>query len=81
MTIIDNEGLDINVGFKRKEGIYYSALRNKNNNKFKDDTYFSNTGLTGYHVNMKLQYWETTEDENANKAELFSVSNEIVQSS
>ena len=81
VTIIDNEGLDINVGFKRKEGVYYSALRNKNNNKFKDDAYFSNTGLTGYHINMKLQYWETTEDENAKKAELFSVSNEIVQSS
>ena len=81
VTIVDSNGLDINIGFKRKEGKYYEALKNKNNNKFKDDTYFSNTGLTGYHVNMKFQYWEANEDENANKAELFAVSNQVVGSS
>ena len=81
VTIVDNDGLDINVGFKIKEGVYYEALRNKNNNKFKDDAYFSNTGLTGYHINMKFQYWEANEDENSRKAELFAVSNEVVGSS
>ena len=81
VTIVDNDGLDINVGFKTKEGVYYESLRNTNNNKFKDDAYFSNTGLTGYHINMKFQYWEANEDENSKKAELFAISNEVVGSS
>ena len=85
VTIVDNDGTNLDIGFKRKEGKYFEALRNKDNNKFQDDAYFSNTGLTGYHLNMKFQYWEPTEDtadvNTIKKAELFAVSNEVVLSS
>ncbi len=65
------------VGFIRKEGFYYSELRNKAVDFYQDNSHFQTSGLKGYFSNITMQYWEPDEGANASKAELFSVNGEV----
>jgi hypothetical protein len=76
-TSIDGE----TIGFVKKEGKYFSELRNKAVDMFQDNTYFNTTGLKGYYGEFEFRYWEPTEGATAKKAELFGGSSEVILSS
>jgi hypothetical protein len=69
------------IGFVRKEGKYFSELRNKAVDVFQDNSYFNTTGIKGYYTDVRMRYWNPTESANANKAELFGASSEVILSS
>ena len=78
----ENTILDGNtIGFVRKEGKYFSELRNKAIDVFQDNSYFNTTGVKGYYGEFELRYWNPTEAATVDKAELFSVSSEVSLSS
>jgi hypothetical protein len=81
VTIIDENSIGINVGFEEKENKYFKYLKNKASDVFHDDAYFTNTGLKGEYLTVKMQYSEPTAIANEEKAELFSVSSEAQISS
>lgn len=81
VTIIDENSIGINVGFEEKENKYFKHLKNKASDVFHDDAYFTNTGLKGEYLTVKMQYSEPTAIANEEKAELFSVSSEAQISS
>ena len=69
------------AGFVRKEGKYFGFIKNKNNDRFFDNSQFTTTGLTGNYLDTTFKYWHPSETESANKAELFSISSEVQLSS
>jgi len=69
------------IGFVKKEGKYFSELRNKANDFFQDNSNFNTTGIKGYYGEFEMRYWEPTETATADKAELFSVSSQVSLSS
>ena len=84
VTIVDETGASINVGFELKESKYYKEIRQKlpysysdYNASFNDNTLNTTTGLKGYHAEIELQYYEPLENLNETKAELFAVSNDV----
>jgi len=76
-TLADGE----TVGFVKKEGKYFSELRNKAIDIFQDNTFFNTTGLKGYYGELEFRYWNPSESSTAIKAELFAGSSEVVLSS
>ena len=81
---IPNTYPPISVGFTRKEGKYFSFLKNKNNDKFNDNTQFTTTGLRGNYLDVTVEYWkpgDNTPDQGAKKGEMFAVSTEVQVSS
>ena len=48
---------------------------------FQDNTYFNTTGIKGYYTDVRMQYWNPTEEATAAKAELFGASSEVILSS
>ena len=76
-TVVSGE----TIGFVRKEGKYFSEIRNKATDFFQDNTYFNTTGIKGYYTDVRMQYWNPTEDATATKAELFGASSEVTLSS
>lgn len=83
-VIIPNTNPVEYAGFVRKEGKYFSLIRNINNDMFNDYGYFSTSGLRGNYLEVKLEYAmpsENTPDQGVSKAELFAVSSEIQLSS
>jgi len=77
-VIISNTYPPVPAGFVKKEGKYFSLIRNKNNDKFNDNTYFTNTGLTGNYMNVTMTHWNHS---TSDQAELFAVSSEVNMSS
>ena len=73
-TVVGNE----TIGFIKKEGFYFSELRNKARDFFQDGSNFNTTGVKGYYSDVRMQYWHPEETESAAKAELFSVSSEVI---
>ena len=76
-TVVSGE----TIGFVKKEGKYFSELRNKATDMFQDNTYFNTTGIKGYYTEVRMQYWNPTEEATAAKAELFGASSEVILSS
>tara|TARA_Y100001937_G_scaffold20261_1_gene28229 strand:- start:3001 stop:4392 length:1392 start_codon:yes stop_codon:yes gene_type:complete len=66
------------IGFVKKEGFYFSELRNKAVDYFQDGSQFNTTGVKGYYSDVKLQYWIPSETSSADKAELFAVGSEVL---
>ena len=88
VTIIDENGLPLNVGFELKESKYYKELKqnipyisSNYNINFNSNTINPTSGIKGYHAVIEMQYYEPNEVTNETKAELFAVSNEISISS
>jgi hypothetical protein len=84
VTISDENGIQINVGFESKEGKYYKELRQNlpflQENftaDFNRNTFNKTTGIKGYHAVFELQYHEPFQVVNEVKPELFAVGNEI----
>ena len=82
VTILDNRGIAIDVGFKLKESKYYAEIRQKlpyassnYNSTFNNNTFNTTLGIKGYHAEIDMLYHEPTG--NGKKVELFAVSNEI----
>ena len=82
VTILDNRGITIDVGFKLKESKYYADIRQKlpyassdYNSTFNTNTFNTTLGIKGYHAEIDMVYHEPTG--NGKKVELFAVSNEI----
>ena len=73
-TVVGSE----TIGFIKKEGFYFSELRNKARDFFQDGSNFNTTGVKGYYSDVRMQYWQPEETESAAKAELFSVSSEVI---
>ena len=73
-TVVGSE----TIGFIKKEGFYFSELRNKARDFFQDGSNFNTTGVKGYYSDVRMQYWHPEETESAAKAELFSVSSEVI---
>lgn len=76
-TVVSGE----TIGFVKKEGKYFSELRNKAVDVFQDNTYFNTTGVKGYYTDVRMRYWNPTENASAKKAELFGTSSRIILSS
>ena len=79
--IVPQEGTVVGsetIGFIKKEGFYFSELRNKARDFFQDGSNFNTTGVKGYYSDVRMQYWHPEETESAAKAELFSVSSEVI---
>ena len=84
VTIVDENNIQINVGFELKESKYYKELRQNlpyvSSNYtagFNRNTFNKTTGIKGYHAVFEMQYYEPSDVAGENKAELFAVSNEI----
>jgi len=81
VTIIDETGRGVNVGFELKESKYYKELMQRVPYAFTDTFHRGHinttSGIKGYHAVAELQYWEPTTIVNEEKAELFAVSSEI----
>ena len=84
VTIVDETGASMNVGFELKESKYYKELKQKlpfvysnYTSGFNDNTLNTTTGIKGYHANIELQYYEPFQDTTESKAELFAVSNDV----
>ena len=84
VTIIDENGMSLDIGFKLKESKYYRELiQNLPHGgatydiTFNDNTLNTTSGIKGYHAEFELMYYEANEVTNETKAELFAVSNEI----
>ena len=84
VTIVDETGASMNVGFELKESKYYKELKQKlpfvysnYTSGFNDNTLNTTTGIKGYHENIELQYYEPFQDTTESKAELFAVSNDV----
>ena len=81
VTIIDETGRGMNIGFELKESKYYAGLRQDVpylfNNTLNRTTVNTTSGIKGYHAVAELQYWEPNYVVNESKAELFAVSCEI----
>jgi len=82
VTIIDNNGMTIDVGFKLRESKYYADLKQKipydSSNysaAFNNNTINTTLGIKGYHAEIDMLYHEPTGL--GNKVELYAVSNEI----
>jgi len=79
--VVPQEGTTVGsetVGFVKKEGFYFSELRNKARDFFQDNSHFNTTGVKGYYADIRMQYWQPTETITAPKAELFAVSSEVI---
>ena len=76
-----NDGFGNIIGFVKKEEKYYAELRNKAKDFFQDNSNFNTSGVKGYYVDIKMQYWNPTEPTSSVKKELFSVGSEVVLSS
>ena len=81
VTIIDETGRGVNIGFELKESKYYKELMQSVPYTFTDTFHRGHinttSGIKGYHAVAELQYWEPTTIVNEEKAELFAVSSEI----
>lgn len=84
VTIVNENGMQINVGFELKESKYYRELRERlpyvssdYNASFNRNTLNRTTGIKGYHAIFEMQYYEPSDVLGEKKAELFAVSNEI----
>tara|TARA_Y100000114_G_C11760288_1_gene329168 strand:+ start:451 stop:1812 length:1362 start_codon:yes stop_codon:yes gene_type:complete len=84
VTIVDENNMQINVGFELKESKYYKELRQNlpyvSSNYtagFNRNTFNKTTGIKGYHAVFEMQYYEPSDVTGETKAELFAVSNEI----
>ena len=82
VTIIGNNGVSIDVGFKLKESKYYSEIRQKvpylnssYNSNFNANSLNTTLGIKGYHLEIDMLYHEPTGQ--GDRIELFAVSNEI----
>jgi len=82
VTIIDNRGISVDVGFKLRESKYYAELKQKvpyassdYNSTFNANTFNTTLGIKGYHAEIDMLYHEPTG--NGKRVELFAVSNEI----
>ena len=82
VTIIDNRGIAVDVGFKLRESKYYADLKQKvpyassnYNSTFNSNTINTTLGIKGYHAEIDMVYHEPTG--NGKRVELFAVSNEI----
>lgn len=82
VTIIDNNGVGLDVGFKLKESKYYGDIKQKvpysssdYTTTFNRNTLNTTLGIKGYHLELDMVYHKPTG--NGVKAELFAVSNEI----
>jgi len=82
VTILDNRGIAVDVGFKLRESKYYADLKQKipyassnYNSTFNSNTINTTLGIKGYHAEIDMVYHEPTG--NGKKVELFAVSNEI----
>ena len=72
------------AGFIRREGKFFSFIKNKNNDIFNDNTQFTTTGLKGHYLDITAEYWkpgDNTPDQGATKGEMFAVSAEAKFSS
>jgi hypothetical protein len=79
--VIPVEGTQVGsetIGFVRKEGFYFSELKNKARDFFQDNSHFNTTGVKGYFADVRMQYYHPQEGVQASKAELFSVSSEVI---
>jgi len=84
VTIVDENNMQINVGFELKESKYYKELRQNLPYAFSNytagfnrNTFNKTTGIKGYHAVFEMQYYEPSDVTGETKAELFAVSNEI----
>ena len=84
VTIVDENNIQINVGFELKESKYYKELRQNlpyvssdYTAGFNRNTFNKTTGIKGYHAVFEMQYYEPSDVTGETKAELFAVSNEI----
>ena len=82
VTILDANGVAMDVGFKLRESKYYADLKQKipyglsdYNSNFNNNTLNTTLGIKGYHMEVDMLYHEPTG--NGKKVELFAVSNEI----
>ena len=79
--VIPVEGTQIGnetIGFVRKEGFYFSELKNKAKDFFQDNSHFNTTGVKGYHADVRMQYYHPNETASDPKAELFAVGTEVI---
>ena len=79
--IVPQEGTTVGsetVGFIKKEGFYFSELRNQARDFFQDGSNFNTTGVKGYYADVRMQYWQPSETNTASKAELFAVGSEVI---
>ena len=66
------------IGFVRKEGFYFSELKNKAKDFFQDNSHFNTTGVKGYHSDVRMRYFHPNETISDPKAELFAVGTEVI---
>ena len=66
------------IGFVRKEGFYFSELKNKAKDFFQDNSHFNTTGVKGYHADVRMRYFHPNETISDPKAELFAVGTEVI---
>ena len=79
--VVPQEGTTVGsetVGFIKKEGFYFSELRNRARDFFQDGSNFNTTGVKGYYADVRIQYWQPSETNTAPKAELFAVGSEVI---
>ena len=79
--VIPVEGTQVGnetIGFVKKEGFYFSELKNKARDFFQDNSQFNTTGVKGYYADVRMQYYHPTESVSAPKAELFAVGTEVI---
>ena len=79
--VVPQEGTTVGsdtVGFVKKEGFYFSELRNRARDFFQDGSNFNTTGVKGYYADVRMQYWQPSESNTAPKAELFAVGSEVI---
>jgi len=78
---VPSEGTQLSgqtIGFVKKEGFYFSELKNKALDFFQDNSHFNTTGVKGYFADVKIRYYNTSETSSTSKAELFSVNSEVI---
>ena len=88
VTILDENKLQLNVGFEEKENKFFKQLRRnypthltegEMTGAFNDNSYHETTGLKGEYLDITMLYWNPSGGVVA--ADLFSVSNEVALSS
>lgn len=82
VTILDADGVSIDVGFELKESKYYKELKQEvlhltsdYNATFNRNTLNTTLGIKGYHLEVDMLYHEATG--NGKKVELYAVSNQV----
>jgi hypothetical protein len=82
VTILDANGVSIDVGFELKESKYYKELKQEvlhltsdYNATFNRNTLNTTLGIKGYYLEVDMLYHEATG--NGKKVELYAVSNQV----